>query len=359
MKIFVHKSNKTENWDKELLNRNGSIFMSKGWLSAVSSANLKPVFFYFLADDSNVAMIGGLERTFENKPGKQLFFYSGIASSRIEESFLKNCKNELLQYAHKHCYLRIIIKSYDFNNYIAARHKCLKVFHRSEYLLDLNKETDLIIKGFDPEVRRRARKARREGIVFRVTYSKDVLEELLKLINVTKEVRESKGYGSFRPISLPFLDRRVIENLLAERQARLFYAEDHMGILGVQLLTYNLGKAYGLLMGIAKRGYKRAIPSFLAYEGTMFLKEEGFYYYNFGPIPLGRTNQGLRKFKESLGAKIIESVEESTDFLSPGLYYLNPLMKLKRFLHKIRMPWRLKKFILRNLDFIISGRDKY
>lgn len=359
MRITVKKYHNPETWDELLKKHNGSVFMTSAWLHAVSSATREPLLLSFVQNEQVVALIGGLEVKIGKGPEKQLFFYAGISSWQGEKELPGMCKNALLDYAVKNGYIRVIIKSYDFINYIPAGPGRFREFARMEYYMDLNKENESIIKGFDPEIRRRARKAAREGVIFKSTYSKKVLDKLFDLLTSTREIRKSKGYGSYMPLGIPFSDKGVLESLLKKKKARLFYAGYKNEILGVQLFLDSIGRAYGTLMGISKNGYLKSVPSFLLYEGTLSLKKEGYSCYNLGAIPAGKGNKGLKKCKDSLGAEIIVSKEESTDFLSPSLYYLNPLMRFKRFLHKVRIPWRVKKIFLNVADLLLRGRDQY
>lgn len=359
MQIIIKKFRDTESWDELLRGYNGSLFMTKSWLNAVASDSRILVFFSFSKGEEMVGLIGGLEVLSFNNSGKQLFFYSGIASGYNDENVLKSCKKALLDYAIDNGYYRVILKSYDYPGYIPARLNQFKEFKRIEYYIDLKKDTESIVKGFDPDVRRRARKASREGVRFGTTYSTDMLEKLFELLVTTKKIRTSKGYGSYIPLGIPFSDKGVVESLLEQKKARLFYAEHQGEVMGVQLFLDTMGKAYGILMGISKKGYRRSVPSLLIYEGSLALNRDGYDYYNIGAPPVGKGNKGLKKFKDSLGTEIIESSEEATDFLSPSLKYLNPIMKFKRFLLWVRIPWKLKKILLKAADIVIRGRDQY
>jgi hypothetical protein len=359
MQIEIKKVHDTGSWHEMLVSHNGSLFMTMPWLNAVASDSRTPVFFSFYKGEELVGLIGGLEVLSFNQSAKQLFFYSGIAYTCNEKEIIRGCKQALLDFAKYHGYYRVILKSYDYPGYNAIRLKQFKEFKRTEYFIDLKKDEESLSKGFDPDVRRRARKAAREGIRFDTTYSKEIFEKLFELLVDTKKTRESKGYGSYIPLGIPFSDKGVMESLLEQKKARLFYAENQGEILGVQLFLDIMGKAYGILMGISKSGYRRSVPSLLLYEGSLALKRDGYVYYNIGAPPVGKGNAGLKKFKDSLGTEIIESAEDTTDFLSPSLRYLNPVMRVKRFLLWIRIPWKVKRALLKATDKVIRGWDQY
>ncbi len=360
MPITVQKVDDPVSWDNEPGKFKGSIFMTSSWLSAVSSDRRIPCYFRFVRNEEIVALAGGLEVLYGKGPEKYLFFYSGIASSGKDEGVHRECKMALHDYAVDNRYYRLIFKSYDYTGYIPARKDQFVEFRREEYVINLKRDKEVIVNGFSPDVRRRARKAAREGVSFGSTYSKKVLDELFKLLDSTRKIRETKGYESYISLGIPFSDRRVLEKLLERKHARMFYAKDKNDkFIGVQFLIDYIGKAYGVLMGISTEGYRKSAPSLLLYEGTMSLKNDDYDYYNIGALPLGKGNSGLKKFKRSLGGEIIESSEEATDFLLPSLTWVNPLMRLKRFLFRIRISWRLKKLLLKAADTVIRGRDHY
>ena len=113
-------------------------------------------------------------------------------------------------------------------------------------------------------------------------------------------------------------------------------------------------------MGTSLKGYKVGSPSFHYYEIVRLLKEKGYSYYNVGGLPSANSHKGLKEFKGRLGAEVIKSAEEVTNFMSPALSYLNPFLDLKRFLRGIKfLPGIIKRPIIVFTYLIVQKRDKY
>ncbi len=106
--------------------------------------------------------------------------------------------------------------------------------------------------------------------------------------------------------------------------------------------------------------YTAGVPPFHHYELTRLLKNEGFKYYNIGGVQLGPKYEGLRRFKKSLGAEPVRSVEEVTNFINKPYSFLNPLLDTKwMLLHMNFLPWKFKKAIIKIIDLAIRKRDRY
>jgi len=355
----VEQTFHTDNWDKLLEKYRGSLFLSTSWLESLKSRDKLPVYFLLKTGDKIKGLVAGLERPVGEGPEKQLFFYAGIASNCKQPDIINAWKKNLLEFCKQNGFHRIIFKSYDSYSIGKNTVKEFKPFKRKEFVIDLAPEKEQVIKRIDRDTRRRVRKAKREGAEFKAGYSEELLEALEKLMGNTFYIRSSKGYGSYQKFTMPFLDEEPIKKLLQKRAACFYYIEYQSRIVSIQFAVELTGKAYAVYMGTNEQGYKLAAPSVLFYETILYLKSKGCTSYNIGAVPLGETNQGIRKFKKDLGATIIESREESTDFLLKPLSKLNILLHLKRRVNKILIPWKIKKVLLQIIDQIIGGRDKY
>ena len=359
MNMVVEKKSKVENWEELWEMHNGSMFLSSVWLETLREKNKIPVYILFKQEEKIIAVAAGLERPVGEGPEKQLFFYAGIASNSNQTDILNACKKNLLVFCQQNGFSRIIFKSYDYYDIEKNTVKEFKPFKRKEFVIDLAPEKEQIINRIDRDTRRRVRKAKREGAEFKAGYSEELLEALEKLMGSTFSIRSSKGYGSYQKFTMPFLDEESIKKLLQKRAACFYYIEYQGRIVSIQFAVELACRTYGVYMGTSEQGYKLAAPSALFYETTLLFKRKGYTSYNIGAVPLGKANQGIRKFKKDLGATIIESREESTDFLLKPLSKLNILLRLKRRVNKILIPWKIKKVLLQIIDQIIGGRDKY
>ncbi len=332
--------------------------MTSAWLSAISKNDRKPVYLKFIQGDKLVAVTGGIEVFFQSTQYKQLLFYSGIASNSADHSLTNRCKEALYYYAREEDYKRITLKSYDNQSYVPVKTRNFRETQRLEYVFDLQKNKDTIIKSFDNDLRRRVRKAKGEGVIFRKSSSPELTEHLFKLIDETNKIRQSKGYSNYYIPFLPFFNRLVIDELIKNANATYYFAEREKEILSIQLVFTWGKRAYGILMGTSNEGYKVGAPSLIFYEISCTLKDQDYLYYNIGGVPRSIKHIGVRKFKDTLGAIKVKSAEEVTNFINPPRSFLNPLLYLKWFLEDPRvLPWQIKKPIIHSIDRRLKKRD--
>lgn len=359
MDTFIQKTNNTINWDNDLEYHGGSVFLSSQWLEALRSEHRNPVYFIFKAGTETKAMIAGLERPVGTGHNKQLFFFSGIATNSPDEVKLRGYKKLLLNYSRQQGYCRVIMKSYDYTNYITSKTDHYNEFKRAECVIDLKKGQKALISNIESETRRLVRKSKRQGVELKHGYSPELVDTLFELMGNTHTTRNNKGYGSYRMYTMPFLDREVILKLLEKKAARLHYAEHQGEIISMQFIVAAAGRAYGIWMGTSQKGYKLWAPSALTYQTIMDYNSMGFASLNMGGVPLGSSNNGVLKYKMNFGPAIVESSEQTTDFLLPPLTRVNTLMHIKRGIDKLHVPWPVKKAMLQIPDAIIRGRDSY
>ena len=360
MELIVERLKDTDNWDEELEYFGGGLFMTSTWLSVISNINREPVYFRFIENNKPVAVIGGIEFYIKKKEAKQLLFYSKIAAKNKDPEFIRRCKIALYQYARKNGSQRISIRSYDNHSYVDARVKQFKERKCFEYAFHFENNKEELIKGFDRDLRRRARKTKREGVVLKNSYSPELTDSLLRLIDETYNVRQSKGYGAYNYLYLPFISRNEIERLVKKRYGSFYFAEKESKILSIQLIVSSKKKAYSILMGTSNEGYRAGAPSFLFYELALLFKDQGYSYLNLGGVSHDIKHLGLKKFKDSLGADVIASADEVTNFLSPPLIFINPILDLARFIRNSKyFPEILIEPANYAYNLIMKGRNKY
>jgi len=204
------------------------------------------------------------------------------------------------------------------------------------------------------------RKACELGMVLRKSQSVEMLDNLLSLIDQTYNRRQCKGYGEYEHFYLPFFSAEEMKKLVVKGRGCFYYTMIDDEILSNGFIFCYMNKAYALYAGTSARGYSTYSPSFLFYNVICELKDEGYSYLNVGGVQQDERNRGLKQFKDKLGAQIITSSEECSNFLTPPLKYLNPLLDLKHYLLEIKvLPWRLKKSVIFVIDKIIRKRDCY
>ena len=317
-------------WDEELIEYQASIFLSSLWLQSVATQSRVPVFFKFFADYKEIARISGLMICPAADKLKLLFFYSGIVSKLRDPEIISKCRLALLNYARTNGISRIIIRSYDDKNCTQTRLPAFKINKRVEYVICLERDKDMILEGFHRSARRVVRKARTAGVSVGISKSVQLYDLLFEMMTETRHRRKRKGYGDYNALSIPFFDRSAMLNLLKEDKASLFYAEDKEGILSVVYIFHHINVSYAILTGTTARGYELDVSACLLYEIAITLKDKGCRYLNLGGVPSGKKNSGIVQFKKSLGTDVVESCEESTNFILFPWTLFNPLLFLRR-----------------------------
>ncbi len=356
--ILVERVENPESWDIELERFRGSVFMTRKWIEVISCEGRDPVYLRFVSNGEVMALLGGLELLNAKGTAKQLFFYSGITSRTSDPELIRKCKQALYQFAKNNNYYRVSMRSYDHKSYIPTRLKQFKEFQRIEYVVFLDKNKDEVFRNIDADIKRRARKAKREGVVLKKSHSKSLTNTLLSFLNETYNIRKSKGYGDYTSLYIPLFKHEEISKLVTTRHASLYYAEFQNEILSIQLVFACQGKAYEIFEGTSLNGYKLNAPAFLLYEVTGALKDMGYKYYNHGGVPQSLKHIGLKKFKKKIGAEAVASAEEVTNFITFPLNLLNPLLNLKRLLINPKISSGiLKRGIMKIINIILNKRD--
>ena len=359
MYIEIEETTDLKKWDLELERFEGSIFLSSSWLEEQRNIDKTPVYLYFNVNKKTKALISGLQRPVGSTSEKQLFFYSGIATDIHNSDFILYCKKKLLDYAKKNYFSRIIIKSYDYNDQVKTNISEFKPFKRTECVIDLKVNESEIINGFTKRSIKYIRKAKREGATLKYDNNPELLETLFALMKTTLNTRISRGYGGYEMFTMPFLDIEVLKKMLLTKKAYLYYIVFKGEIVSIKLLAIMAGGAYGLYMGTSPLGYQIAAPSMLIHDTALKLKKDGVSRYNLGGVPLGNKHEGVMQFKLQMGSTVVNSYEETTDFLLYPLKRLNKFLKLKRVLMSFYIPWRIKKQLLKIINLFLRNRDKY
>jgi hypothetical protein len=361
MSIIVLENIGIEKWDHDLEKMNGSLFMTTPWLAAICNDEIKPVFLRFYLNQEEVAMLSGIETHIKNTNCKQLLFYSGLALKEKSSTIEKQCKKALLNFALKKRFSRITLKSYDQHNFLDSKYLAFSKYKRIEYYLNLLEGKDQVIGKFHRDFKRRVRKAEKEGVLFKTSQNTSLVPVLIELMQKTYNTRKSKGYGDYNYFYLPHINKAEIEKLIKNRSATFFYAEYLNDIISIQLVVLYQKKAYAMFMGTSAEGYKKGAPSFLFYKIAEHLADTGNNYYNIGGVQRGKNHSGLKTFKSSMDCSILESVEETTNFLDFPLMIYNPILIIKRILlskTKIWIPWRIKKRIIYAANIILKKKDE-
>jgi CelD/BcsL family acetyltransferase involved in cellulose biosynthesis len=160
--------------------------------------------------------------------------------------------------------------------------------------------------------KRKVRKAHANGWRFRINASKQGVTRLVELLDETRRARLAKGYDDYDYYYVPYLDRKVIGNLLDRKIATIFCAEKDDIIHSIELVAIYANRAFGLLMATDETGYSGAAGPFLLYNVMRHLHHEGVGSFNLGGAPRDSSAASLVRFKRAFGAKEYQGTSGST-----------------------------------------------
>jgi hypothetical protein len=299
-------------------------FSSQEWLESFRNKILYPISFLFEEQGDPIGIISGLEirSSIDLIRGlglfKRLFFFTGPVLANYEK--YPECIDVLNDAAKRMGYIKIVYKSWDFPCKTSRNPYPVPDLPRTEFIIDLKPAINEIEKKIKREQRRNIRKAIHNGLELFEETSTEKCNQLLKFIDETNQSRQKKGYQEFEKYYITFLCDDVMIKLIDNKCLRLFHVEqDGKPINSTAILTHGK-RAFALLAGTTKQGYRTNASPFSFYQICLRLKEEGMKYLNLGGVPIDNSKSNLIRFKRTLGAKEYPSPSGSTDLLQNNFY---------------------------------------
>ena len=345
-------------WVKELNKFQYSIFITNNWLSAIAGSNETSIYFDFKKGERTVAKIGGL--SIENRKNKPniLYFYSGIAFKSFNEKLIHSCYNQLIIFAKTHGYDKVIIKSYDYQEKFSSPITNLIVERiRWEYLVDLTLDENAIFSRFSKTMRRKIRNAGKYDSIIQESKSFEILKLLMEYLDITREIRISKGYSYYNIFPFRNFDEHSLQYFLKNGSATMFYVKTNNEIISIHFVLLSGQRSHLLLIGTTEKGYNLYAPVFLEFHSMLLLKNKGYSVYNLGGIPYHPSHKGLIQYKKSLGAYKQTLMDQETLFLQFPLKILNPLLLIIDHLPDNRLSKLFKKALRKVIKLFIIDDD--
>lgn len=325
-------------WGKNLSQYQYSLFLAPEWVEAVADEKHIPIYLDFVDDNEVVAKLSGLICNESGLKGNQLYFYAAPAFQKHTLHYYDACHDALRKWAKKKGYSRIVLASYDQQSEKRCGVKGFYTNLRYEYIVGFNGEDEIgkLSTGFKKNVK----KAEKLGTTFHVDKSTALLDRLLDLMGVTREIRVNKYGNRYNPFYLKNLDGDSLQKLVDEGIGKLYYTLTDDQIYSVQFNIERDNKSYGLLMGSDGFAYKNGLPSFVDYHLIHNYRRDGFLYYNPGGGPIDEGGSGIEQYKKAMGANKYIFAGSTTNFLVFPQRLLNPLLSIGR-----RLPASDKGFI--------------
>ncbi len=343
--VNVETEESAQIWMQDLAGFNYSLFILPEFIESLKTGKQRPVYFNFYCDHQLIAKASGLMVDFGIIPAKKLFFFSGPAIKDDNLCWYPACMKGLINYVKKNNICRIVFRSYDFPLNFNEQIEGLKISKRSEFIIDLRPEKDIIFQNFRKKVIKNYRKSMAAGYRFRSSQSPEMLDQLFELMEKTRKIRINKGYHPYSLLYFQYLTKESLRRMIKNGIAFLFLAEKNDAVDGITLVIMANKQAFALLIGVSGEGYKNGVPSMLKYALVDYLKDQHFNYLNLGGIPMDSTHSGITFFKLSLGCKEIWKSGFSTNYLTFPYRMMNPLLALGRNMPDNRIFQYIKKKI--------------
>jgi lipid II:glycine glycyltransferase (peptidoglycan interpeptide bridge formation enzyme) len=249
---------------------------------------------------------------------KDLEFYTGPVLHDEEKT--TRCIRALEAKAKKLGYFRIRYNSWDHLTAYTDNPYMDPNPMRIEYVLELEPGPRCFKEKIKRKRKRSIRKARRDGLALVEDSGKENILLLYEMMDNSKRVRDGKGYPKYYENIIPFLNKRVMENLIDNQVMRLFQVYRGEKPLSSGAMVSYGKKAFGLFMGITDEGYRLNASSLLLHDLASKVMDEGKTYLNIGGVPLDHSGDNLSWFKMSLGANEYPVASGKSDFLQNKLY---------------------------------------
>ncbi len=232
-----------------------------------------------------------------------IYFFNGPLIMPHDSETVSHCMRQLTAFARDRGYSHLNFGSYDYPYSLSPENLPFHQRIRQEYIVDLRNDLSVIRKKIKKTIKEKVKKSEKNGLTFHVSDSPKFVEHLLSLLETTKSVRLSKGYGDYSYYYMPYFDRHLLEKLLENRIARISYIRQADKILCAELMAVYRNRAYSLLVGTSPEGYELGANAFLWFKDIEQLRLAGFESFNLGGIAEDSAPSGLIFFKSAFGAE--------------------------------------------------------
>jgi hypothetical protein len=316
-------------WKQDMDLYNVGLFNTWHWVNSLTNDFTTDVYYHFLKEGQVVGKMAGFVLDQGKLKGRHLYFTSGPGMKVWSPENFKLGLVALRRFAIKEGFARVHVRP--FEQEIHEEMEIPGYFHTKakEYVVNYAEYPERVKLSFG--FKQNAKKAVKVGAIFKTTRSPEVLDRMFELMDNTRLTRKRKYGHNYDPMYLLNLNRITLTKLLETQMGIMHYAEVEGVIHSVQFNLELDGKIFALLMGSDDFAYKHGIPSFIDRNISTKAHENGAKYYNLGAVPLDNEGgEGLKRYKESQGAKEILRYGYYTYFLTYPYKMLNPLVKLSK-----------------------------
>lgn len=313
-------------------NNNQSVFMHPLWLQSFKTKNKVAVYLLIKSNDTIIGKLAGVSVRTNPLIGKELYFYTAptyINNNRLEED---KFAQSLIKFARSKGYNRLMMSSYD--NWAGNEIKATGAYPslREEYVLDLT--TDNPHARHHKKFINNYKRGLRVNADIVENSNKEGLSNLMRLLGSTQKIRLEKKGDDYDFLYMPYINEEYILNLLNSGLAKIHEVRHDGTVIAASMDIVSKDSVYGLFMAFDEFSYKNGISAFFAYRMIDIYSQSGIARYNFGGVPQGKVHQGIRAYKESIGAHSVMQHGFTTNFLQFPYTIFNPLLNIARRIKK-------------------------
>lgn len=196
-----------------------------------------------------------------------------------------------------------------------------RMLNTATFIIDLENSDESLLQAMSADYRRKIRKATENGVSVRILPNPD----FNLVIDFTKELRTFSKSKGFRATDL-----KVLQAMYDNGRAVLCILEGPNGILGY-LHLYLAGPTGIFMYGILLEKHNNGSGQFLHWRIMLWLKENGYRWYDLGGIPSLNPEDGIFRFKAGFGGAVRQL---GTEWVKRGVAY-EAVLKIKHALAKI------------------------
>lgn len=312
---------------------NKSVFTHHLWIDSFSNSNTKKIYLLIRDKKKVFAKIAGLHIKNSHLYGDELFFYSSPQFEAHNGFDNKKLFNALLNYAKRNKFNRLVVSSYD------CWHNCIEPMpevylnHREDYVFDLTLTEPHQIHN--TRFKKNYKKALRVHPSLVENSNDEGLTNLINLLRTTHNIRLKKNYDDYKLFYMPHTNEQQLRHILDNQLGKIYEVRVDNQVHAVALNLESNNSVFALFMAYNEFAYKNGLAAFFIYNLIDLYRSKGFTRYNFGGIPEGKDNQGIRVFKESIGTRAVQLNGMTTNFLQYPHKLMNPTLNLIRHLKRV------------------------
>lgn len=319
----------SKSWEADLRAFNHSLFQTPEWILAMSNEHCVPVFLNFVKDTQVVGKISGLICCKGWLKGKLLYCYASPALKSEDQSLFNACHEALYHFAIKKGISRIVIGSYDQQTRIECKCRNFYLTSRYEYVVPLGEKSI----NFSQNLKRNIKKAETNKGVFFENTSEDSLNQLLKLIEITRSKRKSQYQQDYNPFYMFNMNPGSLKKVLRTGIAYIYNVKEESGEILCTILNIEKGQqSFNLLAGSTIESYSKGFSSYIDYQAIKLYQQKGFLYYNLGGGTGDNGSEGLERSKSGKGGVFKELHGATTNYIHYPGKFLNPFLRIGRAL---------------------------